>query len=83
MSTPVSEEAVMGSLLFETTNEPGGKTVEQKYSHFQLKSRPVGNQTADTLTLKSAPAALESMEQVELVENAAAPFGPEPFGVHS
>ncbi len=74
-----TEEAVMGDVLFETNNEPAAKTVEQRYKKYELG----GVVTEDTLKLGSNAAALESTDQVELAPNAAAPFGPEPFGVHS
>lgn len=68
-----TEEAVMGNLLFETNNEPGGKNVTQRFLEYELNHKS----ESDILIFgASDPAALESSEQVELESL-------EPFGVHN
>ncbi len=73
-----SEEAVMQDVLFETNNEVGKEKVEQRFPKYELG----GVTTEDVLKLSGVAAAYEATEQVEMASNAAAPFGPEPFGVH-
>jgi hypothetical protein len=65
-----TQEAVMGDLLFETTNVEAG--VSQRYKRYKLKAGP--GETEDVLKFGTNAAALESTEQVELESL-------EPFGV--